>query len=139
MLHRHLDGRVLVKLERGEEVLQALTELCVEHDIGCASLVGIGAVKEAELGYYDLDTMTYLTRAFPEIRELVSLVGNVALVDGKPFIHAHASLGDRDLSLVGGHLVRATVAVTVEAFVNPNSSPVERALDAEVKLKLLEL
>lgn len=139
MEHRHLHNRLVVKLDRGEEVLESLTALCKEHDITCASLSGLGAVKNSELGYYDLSTFSYQTQTIPDVCELVSLVGNVALVDGAPFIHAHVSLGDRDLKLVGGHLVRATVAVTVEIFIDPSDHQLERAHDPEVKLNLLTL
>lgn len=139
MQYRHIGSRLFVKLERGEEVLETLTSLCREHHIRSASFCGIGAVRGTELGYYDLETFSYSTRVFPEIFELVSLLGNVALVDGEPFVHAHASLADRELIQVGGHLVRATVAVTVEIFIDCCESTVERVLDPEVKLKLLKL
>jgi predicted DNA-binding protein with PD1-like motif len=129
--------RLLVRLDRGEEVLASLAALCSEQGIACASLTGIGAVRDAELGYYDLESFTYATRSVPEVCELVSLVGNVALVDGAPFVHAHATLGDRELRLVGGHLVRATVAVTAEIFLDVHEGELERALDPEVRLKLL--
>ncbi len=139
MKHTHIGDRILVKLDRGEEVLGALTSLCQDHAITCASLSGIGAVRDAELGYYDLESLSYLTGTIPGICELVSLNGNVALVEGKPFVHAHASLGDRDLGLKGGHLVTATVAVTVEVFLEVGSARLERTFDPEVKLKLLDL
>lgn len=132
-----LGTRLIVRLDRGEEVLSSLVSLCTAQGIGCASLTGIGAVRDTELGYYDLGSFTYLTRTIAEPCELVSLVGNVALVDGAPFVHAHASLGDRELRLVGGHLVRATVAVTVELVLDVLEARLERALDPEVKLKLL--
>jgi len=139
MEHRHDEGRILVRLDRGEEVLTALRALAREHDVGTASLAGIGAVRDAEIAYYDLGALAYETRTFAEVAELLSLSGNVALVDGEPFIHAHAVLGRRDMSTVGGHLVRATVAVTVEAFLDCFESRVDRELDPEVKLKLLKL
>jgi len=139
MEHRNLGARRLVRLDRGEEVLSTLVSLCADQGIACASLAGIGAVMDAELGYYDLGGFTYLTRTIPEVCELVSLVGNVALVDGTPFVHAHASLGDRDLRLVGGHLIRATVAVTVEVFLDVHETRLERAFDPGVRLKLLRL
>lgn len=139
MEHRHLNDQLVVELDRGEEVLESLTVLCKDHEITCARLSGIGAVKDAKLGYYDLSELTYLTRTIPDVCELVSLIGNVALVDGVPFIHAHVSLGDRELKLVGGHLVRATVAVTAEIFIHPYDHQLKRAYDPEVKLNLLKL
>lgn len=133
------DYRVMVRLDRGEEVIASLTNLCKDHEIEAAHLSAIGAVRNAEIGYYDLKSFSYLTRKFPEIYELVSLSGNVALVDGEPFVHAHATLGSSDFSVHGGHLVAATVAVTVEAVVTVFDTRFQRSLDPEVKLKLLRL
>jgi len=127
----------LVRLDRGEEVLTTLTGLCRDRGIAAASLSGIGAVTDAELGYYDLAQFSYLTRSLEGIWELVSLTGNVALVDGEPFVHAHVSLGNRNLELLGGHLVKATVAVTVELFLNTYEPALVRSFDPEVKLNLL--
>ena len=130
---------VMVRLDRGEEVISALTELCKNHGIEAGHLSAIGAVRDAELGYYDLASFSYQTRKLPEIYELVSFLGNVALVDGEPFVHAHATLGSPDLSLLGGHLMSATVAVTLEVVLTVFDTRFERALDPEVKLKLLKL
>jgi predicted DNA-binding protein with PD1-like motif len=48
--------------------------------------------------------------------EVISLMGNVALLDGKPFIHAHVCLGDREYRTHAGHLGEATVSPTLELF-----------------------
>ena len=61
----------------------------------------------------------------------------MALVEGQPFVHAHVVLGQRDLRAVGGHLVEARVAVTVEVFVDVMEGEVQREQDPEVRLKLL--
>lgn len=137
MKQEQLGERLFVRLDRGEEVVGTLTNLCKEMNIGCAALTGIGAVKDIELGYYDLSLYTYLNKKIPDICELVSLTGNVALVEGEPFVHAHACVARRDLRMLGGHLVRATVAVTVEAFLLVGQTPLIRELDPEVKLKLV--
>jgi uncharacterized protein len=138
MRHERLGDRIFVRLDRGEELLVALTRFCKDQGIGCASLTGIGAVEDSVLGYYDLGLFTYLNKTIPGVCELVSLTGNVTLVDGEPFIHAHACLGRRDLTILGGHLVQATVAVTAEVFLDPCEGSLERVLDPEVKLKLIE-
>jgi len=131
--------RILARLDRGDEVIESLTSLCRTRGIGCASLSGIGAVEDAEIGYYDLPSFAYQTQRIEGICELLSLAGNVALVDGEPFVHAHVVLGRRDLSTVGGHLVSARVGVTVEVFVDVMEGEIARAHDPEVRLKLLRL
>jgi predicted DNA-binding protein with PD1-like motif len=139
MDHRH-DGRhILVRIDRGEELVSSLTRLCAEHGIGCASLhSGIGAVRDAQVAYYDVQHGTYTKRAIREVCELVGLSGNVALVDGKPFIHAHVALAKGDLEVLGGHLDAAVVAVTAEVFLDVWEQPISREPDPDLGLNLLK-
>jgi hypothetical protein len=131
---------LLLRIERGAPLIDAIVACCRERAIGAAWLTGLGAVSDVELGYYDLAARSYLRARLDGVFELVSLIGNVAWVDGAPIVHAHAALGDRDCRLRGGHLFAATVAVTVELQLQPlASAPVERALDPGVGLKLLAL
>ncbi len=139
MEHCHEGNKILVRIERGEEVVSSLTEVCRKHQIGCASLTGIGAVRDAEVGYYDLQDLDYRKRTIREVCELVSITGNVALVDGEPFVHTHVALGKGDLELLGGHLFGATVAVTVEVFIDVWERSVNREHDPEMKLNLIKL
>ena len=107
----------LVVLDAGDEVIASLKKLAAAERIGMASLAGIGAVKDVTLGYLDLDQKEYLKREFNgDSMELVSLAGNLALLDGEPVAHCHAVISDREMRAFGGHLFQATVSVTVEIF-----------------------
>lgn len=131
----------LIKLERGEKVMATLTEFCASRGISGGILQAVGAVKNAELGYYNLEKREYFFKTLGEDREVASMSGNIALVDGKPFIHAHAMLSamDEALSCAGGHVKEAEVAVTLEVFLSPFNTPVSRVLDDAIGLKLLNL
>jgi predicted DNA-binding protein with PD1-like motif len=48
-------------------------------------------VGEAELGHFDPSSNDYSWVKLSGSYEIVSLYGNIAVVDGKPFIHAHAA------------------------------------------------
>lgn len=138
---RDVETGFLIKLERDEKVLETLTAFCEARGIHSGVLVGIGAVKNAELGYYSLEKQKYFFRIFPEDREVASMQGNIALVEGKPFIHAHAVLSacDETLACVGAHLKEAEVAVTLEVFLTPFPSAVPRYFDETIGLKLLDV
>ena len=120
--------------------MASLVSACKDAGVSAGSLSGLGAVNNTEIAYYDLETKEYLTKRFEDDREVVSLVGNVALVEGEPFIHAHVALGDRDMQMVGGHLVEATVAVTLEVSISviPDAT-FQRTLNDMIGLKLLQL
>jgi predicted DNA-binding protein with PD1-like motif len=138
---RDVERGFMLKLERGERVIEALTNFCTERGIRAGVLQAVGAVKNAELGYYNLETREYFFKKFPEDREVASMMGNIALVDGKPFIHAHAVLSamTEKLDCVGAHIKEAEVAVTLEVYLTPFDTALERKLDDGVGLKLLNL
>lgn len=133
---REMGDGYCVRLGRDEEVIEQLTAFAAERGISAGSILGIGAVKDVELGYYELETHTYHRKQFPADHELVNLTGNVSLVEGKPFIHAHVTIGDADYTARCGHLFRALIAVTGEFVVRPLPGTVERAFDDACGLNL---
>jgi len=102
----------VVRLADGEDLMAGLHGL--ELDSGVI-LSGIGMVRDAELGYWNGET--YEIHRIPEACELLTMQGNVGLLEnGDTVVHAHLTLARRDGTVAGGHLIRATVANTVEAF-----------------------
>jgi uncharacterized protein len=117
MRSRAVAGGFLVRLDRGEEVIEAMTSFAARRKIGCGFLQGIGAVEKAEIGYFDLARKNYRRRALSPVAEVVGLSGNISLLNGQPFIHAHIILAGPDQKVLGGHLFAATVAITLELYV----------------------
>jgi len=103
------------------------------------SLTGLGGVKEVQLAYFDLDRSEYLPIRVPGIVELVSLTGNLALVNGEPFWHLHAAVSDRNGNVTAGHLSSLEVAITVECWLDVSTTPVSRARDPKTGLNLLDI
>lgn len=52
--------------------------------------------------------------ALDEQVELLSLIGDIALTDGEPTVHAHAVIGKQHGTAHGGHLLKAYVRPTCE-------------------------
>ena len=128
----------LVVLDVGDEIVNSLKKLAASERIGLASLSGIGAVRDAVLGYLDLTQKQYLKREFgPESTELLSLLGNLTVLDGEPVVHCHAVLGDREMQTFGGHLFEATTSVTVEMFVRVFEGEVPRQFDPDSGANLM--
>jgi len=126
-------------LEPGESVREEIEGLAARQAIKTGIIDhGIGAVERVQLAYYDLQTRKYLSISLPEGgQELVSLQGNIAWKDKKPFLHAHVSLGDRDGLTRSGHLVDAIVHVTVELVILTfHSLEIGREYDERVGLPL---
>ena len=130
MKTKRTEDGFLVVLDVGDEIIESLKRLAAAERIGAASLTGIGAIRDAVLGYLDIDQKQYLKREYgSDSMELVSLTGNLALLDGKPVAHCHAVIGDREMRVYGGHLFQATASVTVEIYLRVYEGEVMRQFD----------
>ncbi|MFQ6013215.1 MAG: PPC domain-containing DNA-binding protein [Thermoplasmata archaeon] len=109
------DGHwMVVKLQRGEEVLPSLQEALEERGVASGLvLTGIGALEGVELGWFDPKAGVYVRKRLEGSHELLSLQGSVTL-GADPPLHLHASLAGSDLRAVGGHLFEGRVSVLAE-------------------------
>lgn len=132
-------GEFLLRLERGAEVLEALKDFCEKRGIGSAVFSALGAIEAAKVGYYDLESKKYGSLEYHEPMEVASLTGNIAQVDGRPFVHAHVVLSDTKNNCFGGHLFAGRVAVTLEIHMRAFDEQIPRILDEKIGLNLLDL
>lgn len=139
MRHAQLGDTFLLRLETDEEIVGAITRFAAERGIHAAAVEAIGSVHDAVLGYFDRGTKQYLRRTFADDMEILSLLGNVALNDGKPFAHLHVVLGDREFRAAAGHLFEGKTAATCEVIIRPLSGSARRAKDEATGLALLDL
>lgn len=127
-------------LDIGDEMVASLKKLADTERIGEASFTAIGAVRDVVLGYIDLETKTYLRREFgSESMELVSAIGNLARLDGAPAVHCHATVGDREMRVYGGHLFQAVASVTVEIFLRVYDGEITRRFDPDTGANPIQL
>lgn len=124
----------IIYVQQNEPIMETLTQFCKDNDIQNGQLAGIGAIKEIEIGAYDLDNKEYVRYTLPEIRELVSYQGNIILKDGEPFIHAHVTISGHDLIAKGGHLFEAKVAAAGEFILRKIDTDGRRELDPHIGL-----
>lgn len=126
-----------IRIDKDENLFACLEKFAAAENLQCGQLSGIGALKECELGFYHLHSKTYDRKLFKEEVELLSLEGNLSLLNGKPFFHIHTVLGAEDFRCFGGHLFAATVAVTCEVQFKPLDIHVERRPNEGIGLNLL--
>ncbi len=119
----------VVRLDRGEEVLDGLSSFIEQAGLVGGSITGIGAVQDTVLGYLDPETKSYHKQTFSGDMELVNLTGNITWVDGKPFVHAHVTISGSDFVARSGHLFQARIAVTGEFYVHPSEVRLARVAD----------
>ncbi len=139
MQHKKIRNGFVLRLMRGEEVIKTLTSFVEEQKIPGGFVFGLGAFKEATLGYFDSAKKEYIKNFFRDDLEFGSLTGSISYVEGKPFIHAHVVAGGADCKAYFGHLFSATISATGEFFILPSDTRMERKADPETGLNLLDL
>ncbi len=81
----------------------------------------------------------YEEMATDEQVEVLSISGSLATSGEEIKVHAHVTLGRRDGSAVGGHLLHATVFPTLEVFLSDSGARLVREKDPATGLMLLRL
>lgn len=131
-------NRYVIRLSKGEKIVKELNNFCSQNAIHSGYFWAIGAVLWAEIGFYHLDRKDYSFKKFNTPHEIASLTGNIALVDSKPFLHIHTVLANENFACIGGHLKEAVVGATCEVYLVDFKKKIERKLDSEIGLKLLD-
>ena len=137
MTYTKTERGYLIRIYKGEEVFDVLTQFCEKEGITAGSFFGLGAVSSAEFGYYNLAEKRYITKKYDTPMELVHMNGNVAQFEEKPALHIHAAFADTENRVLGGHVISMTVGVTAEAHFVSYDSAVAREYDDDIGLNLL--
>ena len=119
--------------------MNELASLAAEEGIRAAEISGIGAFGSAVIGFYNLETKEYDRIPVDEETEVLSILGNLSIVDDEPRVHAHVSLGRSDGSAMGGHLFEGLCGATMEIFVREEPGELRRVPDPNAGLPLLDL
>jgi predicted DNA-binding protein with PD1-like motif len=128
---------VLARLDRGDDLLASLTDLCRAEGVQAGVIHAIGAVERAVVGYYDQRAGRYDELPVPRAMEIANLQANVSMKDGEPFVHAHVTLAGADGRCVGGHLMPGTVVFACELQLRAfEGEPPVRGPDAATGLPL---
>lgn len=129
-----------VILETGEEVLSSLRAFAREHHLTASSFQAIGAFSSVELAWFNWRTKRYQSSVrLDEQVELLSLLGDVAVKEGEPQVHAHVVIGLADGTTRGGHLMRASVRPTCEVILPESPRHLEKEIDPESGLALIRV
>jgi len=140
MLYTEQGSSFVLRLEQGDDILMTLKQFADSQKIHAAFFEGIGSLYKARLGHYDFkDTRTYKYETFHEDLEILTLSGNVSTMNHQALPHAHATLGRRDFSVIGGHLEEGSLANMVEVNLARLPGKLEKARDSSIGLNLLQL
>ena len=125
--------------EKGDEVVEQLLSFARDNDLGGSSFTAIGAFSDVTVAFFDRQTKDYLPIRIDEQVEVLSLIGNIALTDSGPRVHAHVVVGKSDGTAHGGHLLEAHVWPTLEVILTEWPTHLQRQIDEETRLPLINL
>lgn len=140
LLHGSPEGRVFALiLDKGDEVVATLTAFAKRERLAGSHLSAIGAFSDVTLGYFERERSEYRKIPIGEQVEVVSLLGDIAIGDDGPTLHAHVVVGASDGTARGGHLLEAHVWPTLEVVLTESPTYLRRRRDPETGLALIAL
>lgn len=131
MDYRKFGETYYIRLDRGDEVVGSILEVCRREGVASATFSGIGGCGDAQIQVFIPEKGAFETERVTGLLELVSLTGNVTLAaDGGRDYHAHALFAFRRDGVPGmaaGHLRSSTVLYTAEIELRPVAGGVIRS------------
>ena len=123
---------------QGDEAFSGLLEFAQKYHVMSAHFTAVGAVNGATLGWFDPQRKMYKKIPVVGQHEVIGMSGDIALYQGKPVVHTHMVVGSPDGTTQGGHVLDAYVSPTLEVMVTVNPIAMEKRLDPETNLTLID-
>ena len=143
MQYKVFGDTLVIRLQRGEELLSGLKKACEAEQVTAAEVTGIGAADHAVVGVYSFETQQYISNEFNEELEITNLLGSVTLPpEGSSdtvYPHIHACFASKYGQAIGGHLNECRISGTCELFVRKLPFVIDRMKDCETGLNILRL
>ncbi len=124
------------RMDKGDEIIRCILELCRKEKIASAVFSGIGGCSGAEIQTFMLETGTFETETLAGMLELASLNGNIVTDEaGNYYHHTHAVFSYKDGArhcMAAGHIRSITVLYTAEIELRPvTGGAIKRKYGAE--------
>ena len=139
MEYRRFGDSVVLRIQKGEEILETIKEVCAREQIALAEVSGIGAVNDVTLGVFNSEKFEYESQRFTGDMEIASCTGSVTQMNGEVYLHLHMVVGNVTKSIVhAGHLNQARISLTGEFILRVIDGQVGREYSPEVGLNLFK-
>ena len=122
MDYRKMGNAVYIRMDRGDEIIGKILEICRKEDIGSAVFSGIGGCSEAQIQTFVPETGSFETRTISGMLELASLNGNIVTDENGLYHHTHAVFSYKqgeEHCIDAGHIKSITVLYTAEIELRP--------------------
>ncbi|MBB5183151.1 PPC domain-containing DNA-binding protein [Catenisphaera adipataccumulans] len=129
MEYKKFDSVYVVRIDRGEEVMEQLKKFAEAEAIQTAKIEGLGAADHVEMGLYDVGKQAYESHTFDQPMEISQINGSITRAGGEPYFHLHINVCDEKQISYGGHLNACRISGTCELFVTVIDGCVGRQKD----------
>ena len=122
MDYRKMNDVCYIRVDKGEEIIEKILEVCSLEGINSAFFSGLGGCSRAEIQTFNPNEKHFETETIEGMLELVNITGDIVVDNGCLFHHTHAMFSYKDGSdhkMAGGHIKSVTVLYTAEIELRP--------------------
>lgn len=138
MEYRRFKNKIVLRIDKGEEILEQIKNIALKEKIKLANINALGATNDFTVGVFKVDEKKYYSNSFKGNFEIVSLTGTINTMNDEFYAHIHMSAGNDKGEVFGGHLNRAVVSATCEMIIDIIDGKVDRYFDEEIGLNLFK-
>ena len=95
MQYEKFGNKIVVRIDRGEEIIDKIKEVATKENVRLAEITAIGAAREFTVGAFDFNEKKYASHSFSGCYEIVSLLGSVNTLGGELFMTVTCGEVDR--------------------------------------------
>ncbi|GAH66809.1 unnamed protein product [marine sediment metagenome] len=137
MKFKKIGSKWIVRIDKGEEIVETLKQFCKENKIKLGTISGIGATDRVTIGLFETKSKQYHSQELIGDYEITNLSGNISTMNDEIYLHLHISLADSKYNAYGGHLNSAVISGTGEIVIEEIEDIIGREFNEEVGLNLL--
>jgi hypothetical protein len=138
MISKKINDKIIVRIDKGEEIVETLKKVCEEHRVKLGTINGLGATDKVVIGLFNTTEKKFESKEYTGDHEITSITGNITTMNGEIYLHIHVNIADKNNDVYGGHLSSAVISGTCELFINTVDSEIDRVFDNETGLNLLK-
>jgi len=135
MDYRKFGETYYIRMDKGDEIVSGIIDVCKKEKIRSAVFSGIGGCSEAQIQTFLPETGTFESQTVRGMLELVSMTGNIVSDKEELYHHTHAVFSYKDGErhcIAAGHIKSVTVLYTAEIELRPVvGGTIERQFDSE--------
>ncbi len=138
MEYKRFENTIILRMDRGEEILETLKTVAIKENIKLASVSAIGACDHFIAGVYSIPEQKYYKNEFNGVFEITALVGNINTMNGEYYAHLHITCADEKCNCLGGHLNEARISATCEMVINIVDGSVDRVKNPDTGINVFK-